>query len=74
VLDISVCPAIKHIRDHQRDLVPYYCEQCDHVCGSMAEAAGFRFERTGGMGSCRHRYVRISVSVSTSDSVRKETH
>lgn len=74
VLDIEVCPAIKHIRAHKRDLVPYYCEHCDHVCGSMAEAAGYRFERTGGMGSCQHRYVPVSVSVSKSASVSKEKH
>jgi hypothetical protein len=53
ILDVKVCPAIKHLRDCGRDIVPYFCEHCDHVCGAMAEAAGYRFERAGGMGSCR---------------------
>src|SRR5439155_26314791 len=44
-LDIDVCPAIKHLRDQGRDIVPYFCEHCDHICGAMAEAAGFQFER-----------------------------
>ena len=60
-LDVQVCPAIRHLRDHERDIVPYYCEHCDHICGVMAEAAGFRFERSGGMGSCRQRFVKRSV-------------
>jgi hypothetical protein len=60
-LDIAVCPAIKHLRDQQREIVPYFCEHCDHICGSMAEAAGYRFERTGGMGSCHQRFIKLSV-------------
>jgi hypothetical protein len=61
-LDIRVCPAIKHLHDCGRDVVPYFCEHCDHVCGAMAEAAGFAFEREGGMGSCRQRFVRVTVA------------
>lgn len=57
-LDVQVCPAIKHLRDQGRDIVPYFCEHCDHVCGAMAEASGYDFERTGGMGSCQQRFVR----------------
>lgn len=61
-LDIRVCPAIKHLRESNREIVPYFCEHCDHVCGAMAEAAGFAFERTGGMGSCQQRFVRVSIA------------
>ena len=60
-LDVRVCPAIKHLRDNGRDIVPYFCEHCDHVCGAMAEAAGFCFERTGGMGSCHQRFVQLGA-------------
>ncbi len=56
-LDVRVCPAIKHLRDRGRDIVPYYCEHCDHICGVMAEAAGFAFHRSGGMGACRQQFV-----------------
>ena len=58
-LNVHVCPAIKHLRDSGRDIVPYFCEHCDHVCGAMAQAAGDAFERTGGMGSCRQRFVQL---------------
>lgn len=51
-LDIRVCPAIKHLRECGREIVPYFCEHCDHTCGSMAHEAGFHFSRSGGMGSC----------------------
>ena len=60
-LDVRVCPAIKHLRDQQRDIVPYFCEHCDHVCGAMAESAGYRFERSGGMGSCHQRFVQLTL-------------
>lgn len=60
-LDVRVCPAINHLRVNGRDIVPYYCEHCDHICGAQAEAAGFRFERSGGMGSCRQRFVSLTT-------------
>jgi hypothetical protein len=58
-LDVRVCPAIKHLRDSGREIVPYFCEHCDHVCGAMAQAAGYSFERVGGMGSCQQRFVQL---------------
>ena len=61
LLDVRVCPAIKHLRDCGRDIVPYFCEHCDHVCGAMGEAAGLAFERIGGMGSCRQRFVPLGT-------------
>ncbi|MEX0613510.1 MAG: hypothetical protein WD738_22375 [Pirellulales bacterium] len=57
-LDVRVCPAIKHLRESGRDIVPYFCEHCDHTCGSMAEQAGYQFARTGGMGSCHQTFYR----------------
>jgi hypothetical protein len=57
-LDVKVCPAIKHLRDQGREIVPYFCEHCDHVCGAMAEEAGYAFQRHGGMGACRQEFIR----------------
>lgn len=57
-LDVKVCPAIKHLRDHGRQIVPYFCEHCDHVCGAMAAEAGYDFKRTGGMGACQQRFIK----------------
>lgn len=61
-LDIRVCPAIKHLQVCGRDIVPCFCEHCDHTCGSMAEHAGYTFSRTGGMGSCRQSFYRSQSS------------
>ena len=58
-LIIHVCPAIKHLKDCGREIVPYFCEHCDSICGAMAGSAGFSFKRTGGMGSCRQRFVQV---------------
>lgn len=55
-LIVRVCPAIKHLRDHGREIVPYFCDHCDQTCGAMAEAAGLAFQRRGGMGACRQRF------------------
>lgn len=63
ILEINVCPAIKHLRDHGREIVPYYCEHCDHVCGAMAESAGFAFQRQGGMGACRQAFISLSPQI-----------
>lgn len=65
-LDVHVCPAIKQLRDCERDIVPYFCEHCDYKSGAMAEAAGYAFERTGGMGSCRQRFVPLNVKAGRS--------
>jgi hypothetical protein len=61
-LDIRVCPAIAHLRASGREIVPYFCEHCDHTCGAMARDAGYAFERTGGMGSCRQRFVKVTAN------------
>ena len=64
VLDVRVCPAIKHLRESSREVLPYFCEHCDHVGGAMAQEAGYTLTRTGGMGTCEQRFVRITVSSS----------
>jgi hypothetical protein len=63
-LDVRVCPAIKHLRDHGREIVPYFCEHCDHICGVLAEEAGLGFERSGGSGACRQRFVPAKAAAS----------
>lgn len=67
LLDVKVCPAIKHLRDCGRDIVPYFCEHCDYVCGAMAEAAGYDFHRSGGMGTCQQRFLRHVPAAESSE-------
>jgi hypothetical protein len=62
MLDVKVCPAIKHLRDNNREIVPYFCEHCDQICGTMAAEAGYDFQRTGGMGACQQRFTKRGQS------------
>jgi hypothetical protein len=68
-LNVLVCPAIKHLLDSNREIVPYFCEHCDHICASMAQNAGYNFTRTGGMGSCHQTFLRVPAR---RESPRKE--
>jgi hypothetical protein len=61
-LEVRICPAIKHLQDQARSIAHYFCEHCDHVCGAMAEQAGYRFERIGGGGACRQRFIKSALS------------
>lgn len=61
-LDIQVCPAIKHLRDHDRPIAEYFCEHCDHLGGAMADEAGYIFRREGGMGACQQWFTRCQLS------------
>lgn len=66
-LNVIVCPAIKHLRESGREIVPYFCEHCDHVCGAMAESAGYTFERVGGMGSCQQRFTVADMASASAE-------
>ncbi len=57
-IEVRVCPAIKHLKEAGREIVPYYCSHC-FVLGSVrAEESGYSMRLEGGNGSCRHRYCR----------------
>lgn len=56
-LDVKVCPAIAHLRNQKREIVPCFCEQCYFVSESMAAPAGFTVRVQGGNGSCTQRFL-----------------
>lgn len=60
-LEIRICPAIKHLRDRQREVMSCFCEHCDYIGGAMAQEAGYTFERFGGDGSCRQQFTQRRV-------------
>src|SRR5688500_7307782 len=39
VLEIKICPAIKHLRDNHREIVPSFCQHCYFVSEAMAQEA-----------------------------------
>ncbi|HWL52219.1 MAG TPA: hypothetical protein VNQ90_07280 [Chthoniobacteraceae bacterium] len=55
-IDVRRCPAIAHLRQAGRDIVPFFCEHCHHLGVARAAASGFVFRLEGGNGSCVHRY------------------
>ena len=57
-LEVEVCPAIRHLRANQRDIVPCFCHHCYFVSEAMADAAGLTVRIEGGNGSCRQTFYR----------------
>jgi hypothetical protein len=55
-VEVRVCPAIAHLKKHQREIVPYYCEHCYHLNNARAEAAGLCMRLAGGNGRCRQTF------------------
>jgi hypothetical protein len=56
-LAVKVCPAIKHLRAHGREIVPCFCEHCHVIGNAMAAPAGLMVRIEGGNGSCRQRFT-----------------
>ena len=57
-LDVKVCPAIRQLREHQREIVPCFCQHCYFVSEAMAKPAGLTVRLEGGNGSCRQVFQR----------------
>jgi hypothetical protein len=53
VLNVWVCPAIKHLRAHAREIVPCFCQHCYYVSEAVAAPAGLTVRVEGGNGACR---------------------
>lgn len=57
-LEVKVCPALRHLRAHHREVVPCFCQHCYFVSEAMAAPAGLTVRVTGGNGSCRQDFLR----------------
>lgn len=67
VLDVRTCPAIKHLRLHQREIVPCFCQHCYFVGEAIASAADLTMRVAGGNGTCRQTCQRRSSDLSPQD-------
>lgn len=56
-LNVRVCPAIKHLRAHAREIVPCFCQHCYYVSEAMAVPAGLTVRVEGGNGACRQTFL-----------------
>ena len=59
LLDVRVCPAVKHLREQGREIMPLYCLHCTEVSQAMCEAAWIDVRVEGGGGACRQSFARI---------------
>lgn len=66
-LDVRVCPAITHLREHGREIVPLFCQHCYFIGDAMAAPAGLTVRVEGGDGSCRQRFLRLSGAPAPQD-------
>lgn len=66
-VNVKVCPAIKHLREHQREIVPCFCQHCYFINEAMAERAGFTARVTGGNGSCQQTFRPRSAIIAPQD-------
>ena len=58
LLDVRVCPAIKHLREHAREIMPLYCQHCAEVSQAICDGAGIAVQVEGGGGACRQSFTR----------------
>ncbi len=52
-LDVRICPAIRHLRAQQREIVPCFCQHCYYVSEAATAPAGLTVRVEGGNGACR---------------------
>ena len=62
-LEVRACPAIKHLRDHGREIVPCFCQHCHFVSEAIAAPAGLKVRVSGGNGSCVQRFSKRGAGV-----------
>jgi hypothetical protein len=56
-LEVRTCPAIRHLREHQREIVPCFCQHCYFISEAIAQPAGLTVRIDGGNGSCRQTFL-----------------
>jgi len=60
-IEVKTCPAIRHLKNHQRDIVSCFCQHCYFLNQARAEEAGLSMTVEDGNGSCTHRYGRAGA-------------
>jgi hypothetical protein len=57
-LNIRACPAIKHLREHGREILACFCQHCYFLSEAVALPAGLTVRVKGGNGVCQQRFLR----------------
>lgn len=66
-VEVKVCPAIKHLRENGREILPCFCQHCYFINEAIAAPAGFTARVTGGSGSCRQTFYKRDAPVPPQD-------
>jgi len=69
-LDVRICPAIKHLRDHGREILPCFCQHCYYVSEAAAAPAGLTVRVEGGNSACRQTFLPRHSSLPPQDLAR----
>ena len=67
VVEVAACPAFRHLRAHQREIVPCFCQQCYFLNEAIAAPAGFTVRVDGGNGSCRQTFLPRDAGTAPQD-------
>lgn len=59
-LAVRVCPAIKHLRTHAREILPCFCDHCAVIGEAMAAPAGLTVRVEGGNGTCKQIFSPVT--------------
>lgn len=60
-LEVRDCPAIRHLREGNREIDPGFCQHCYHVSAAMAEGAELEVRVQGGNGTCTQTFSPRTV-------------
>jgi hypothetical protein len=57
VVEVKTCPAIRHLREHHREIVPEFCQHCFFVSQAIGDRSGIDVRVCGGNGSCTQTFA-----------------
>jgi hypothetical protein len=66
-LEVKICPAIRHLRESGREIVPCFCQHCYFISEAIAQPAGLTVRIEGGNGTCRQTFLRRDAAVPAQD-------
>ena len=66
-LNVKVCPAIRHLRENGREIVPCFCQHCYFISDAIGAPAGLTVRVAGGNGSCRQTFLRREAATAPQD-------
>jgi hypothetical protein len=67
IVHVKICPAIKHLRDNHREILPCFCQHCYFISEEISKPAGFTLRVSGGNGSCVQTFYKREAVLPAQD-------